>query len=61
MEAERDLKENERMLEKIPSGRSMWSSTTSKYVCCIYCVILFNLCRDMVESTSAIVPTPLKV
>ena len=32
MEAERDLKEYERMLEKNPFGKSMWSSTSSKYV-----------------------------
>ena len=32
MEAERGLKEHERMLEKNPSGKSMWSSTSSKYV-----------------------------
>ena len=32
MEAERDLKEHERALEKIPSGKSMWSSSSNKYV-----------------------------
>ena len=31
MEAERDWKEHERMLQKIPSGKSMLSSTASKY------------------------------
>ena len=65
MEVERDLKVHERMLEKNPSGKFMWlSSTSSRYVVLLkaYCLILFNSCRDMVESNStAIVPTPSRV
>ena len=64
MEVERDLKVHERMLEKTPSGKLMWSSTSSRYVVFLkaHCSILFDSCRDMVESNStAIVPTPSRV
>lgn len=64
MEVERDLKEHQRLLEKTPSGKALWASTTmpyTKYIYIIkldaYCVTLFNSCRDMIES-NAIVPTP---